>query len=324
VPFVLGVDGGGTRTRAVVIDGEGKVIGAGMSGASDYDAVGLDEAKANLQSAILQACRPLTSPKELEAIYLGLAGVVSSKDKDVVRSMLEGLPISPKTKVKISHDCSTALAGGTGGAPGIVLISGTGSSCFGRDENGREHLGGCWGYLFADVGSGYYIGHQALTAVLHAHDGMGEETALTKPVLEALKIEDIHDVMHRIYHPRLDVSGIAALAPIVTKYAEQDPVAKSIIINGCNGLVQVVGSVVNKLEFQEGFPIVPVGGLASSESIFSTYLFELLKDTFPKADVSRPIAPPLVGAAILALGELDVKVNKESVRKMGDEINKLF
>ncbi|WP_338037058.1 BadF/BadG/BcrA/BcrD ATPase family protein [Metabacillus dongyingensis] len=89
------------------------------------------------------------------------------------------------TIIKINHDCSTGLAGGTGGEPVIVLISGTGSSCFWRNAKGEERLGGCWGYLFADVGSGYYLGQQALTAILNAYNGRGEKTALTEPVRRA-------------------------------------------------------------------------------------------------------------------------------------------
>ncbi|MDN4075986.1 BadF/BadG/BcrA/BcrD ATPase family protein [Fictibacillus terranigra] len=322
--LVLGVDGGGTKTRAVVVDEKGNVIGSGMNGPSDYDAVGMEQAKENLQVAVVQACDSLSSTSELDAVYLGLAGVVSSRDIQVVQAMLEGIDISPKTIVKISHDCSTALAGGTGGKPGIVLISGTGSSCFGRNANGEECLAGCWGYLFADVGSGYYLGHQALTAILNAYDGTGETTALTQPVLEALKVNHMMEVMHRIYHPRIDISGIAALAPIVTELAGQDNVAKSIIVNGCKGLVKVVGSVVNKLEFKEDFPIVPVGGLASSDSIFSKNLFKMLKEAYPTANISKPLASPLAGAGILALQELGLKVNEETFIKMGKEINRIF
>jgi N-acetylglucosamine kinase-like BadF-type ATPase len=322
--LVLGVDGGGTNTRAIVMDEKGTVVGFGKSGPSDYDAAGMESAKKNLQDAVLKACRSLASLSDLDAIHLGLAGVVSERDVQVVNSMMDGLPIASKTIVKVSHDCSTALAGGTGGKHGIVLISGTGSACFGRNEEGSELLSGGWGYLFADVGSGYYLGHQAITAVLNAFDGIGEKTALTAPVLEALEVEDIMEVMHRIYHPRLDITGIASLSTIVTELADSDHVANNIIQNGCKGLVDVVASVVNRLQFQEGYPIVPVGGLATSNTIFSKTLIDMLEEAFPAAVISKPQASPLTGSVVLALKELGVMVSEETFRKMSKETNQIF
>jgi N-acetylglucosamine kinase-like BadF-type ATPase len=324
VALVLGVDGGGTKTRAVALDEKGNIIGFGISGASDYDAVGMDQAKQNLEHAIVQACHSLTSLSDLNAIHLGLAGVVSNKDVQVVQQLLKDLSISPKTKLSISHDCKTALAGATGGEPGIVLISGTGSACFGRNANGEESLSGGWGYLFADVGSSFYLGQQAIVAILNAYDGRGEATSLSAPILEALKINDVMEIMHRIYHPRLDVNGIAALAPIVTERAEQDDVARSIILNGCEGLVKVVDSVVNKLQLQGEFPIVPVGGLAASDSIFSKTLVESLEVAFPTAKILKPLASPLAGAGVLALRECGVKVSKDTFIKMHNRLSRFL
>lgn len=321
--FVLGLDGGGTKTRAVVLDEKGNVAGFGINGGSDFDAVGFGQAKENLQRAIVQACDALPNLSELDAIHVGIAGVVSRKDIQVVHNMLEGLDLSSKTFVKVTHDCSTALAGAAAGKPGMILISGTGSSCFGRDADGKEALSGGWGYLFGDVGSGYYLGHQALAAVLSAFDGRGQETLLTEPILEALGVDDIMEVMHRIYHPRLDISGIAALAPLVTEFAERDEVARSIILNGCKGLVEVVDSVVNKLQFQEGFPIVPVGGLAVSDSIFSKKLYQMLKEAFPEAVVSKPLTSPLTGAGMLALQEIGVRLHEETMIKVEKEIQRI-
>lgn len=317
--FVIGIDGGGTRTRAVVVNEKGTVIGLGLSGPSDFDAVGFETAKTNLHSAIMEAVK--NSLAEITSIHLGIAGVVSEKDNQIVSSMLEGLEFSPTVTITISHDCRTALAGAIGKKQGLVLISGTGSAVFGRNAKGDEVLSGGWGYLFADVGSGYYLGHQALTAVLNAYDGRQEPTALTQPVLEALQINDIMEVMHRIYHPRIDTSAIAALAPIVTKLAETDNTAMKIIQNGCKGLADVVGSAVKKLQFEGDYHIVAAGGLATSQSIFSEILFQELRESFPTAILSKPMASPLTGAVIIALENLGVEVNDELIGKIESEVD---
>lgn len=317
--FVIGIDGGGTRTRAVVVDESGTVIGLGLSGPSDFDAVGYETAKTNLHSAIREAAQNRLA--EITSIHLGIAGVVSEKDNQIISSMLEGLEFSTTITITISHDCRTALAGAIGKKQGLVLISGTGSAVFGRNAQGDEILSGGWGYLFADVGSGYYLGHQALSAVLNAYDGLGEPTALTLPVMESLQINDIMEVMHRIYHPRIDTSAIAALAPIVTKLAETDKVAMKIIKNGCKGLAGVVAAAAKKLKFEGDFHIVAVGGLATSQSVFSEILFQELTEAFPTAILSKPMASPLTGAVVVALENLGVEVNEELIEKIESEVD---
>lgn len=320
--FTLGIDGGGTRTRAVVVDGQGTVLGVGISGPSDFDAVGLDIARSNLHQAIKQACESMSGLSEIKSIYLGIAGVVAEKDTQVVSNMLNGIEFSPDAIINISHDCKTALAGAIGDKQGLVLVSGTGSSCFGRNSKGQELLSGGWGFLLADVGSGYYLGHQALVAIVNAFDGRGKLTALTDPVLTALQIDDINDVMNRIYHPKLDTSGIASLAPIVTNLAVKDDVAMSIIENGCKGLVEVVGSVVSRLKFENDYYIVAVGGLATSKSIFSEKLNTSLAKAFPSATIVPPIASPLTGAVILGMEILGLHVNDNMTSKIESGINK--
>jgi N-acetylglucosamine kinase-like BadF-type ATPase len=156
--YMLGVDGGGTRTRAVVIDEFANVQGLGYSGSSNYDDVGAQQAQWHLHAAIRQACAPISGPGRLSAAYLGIAGVVVNRDRLLVREMLQGLGLADDASVTIDHDCGTALAGAIGEGPGVVVIAGTGSSCYGRNESGETWLCGGWGYLLDDLGSSYFLG----------------------------------------------------------------------------------------------------------------------------------------------------------------------
>lgn len=307
--LALGVDGGGTRTRCIVVDERARVVGVGVSGPSKFDDVGMDTARANLHQAILQACQAAGGTAGMGAAFLGIGGVVSDRDRRTVRNLLAGVGLPAGVPVGIDHDIRIALAGATAGEPGIVLIVGTGSSCYGRNAAGEEWRSGGWGYLLDDLGSAFYLGRRALVAVVRAHDGRDPATALTGPVLRALGLRDINEVMHRVYHPRLDVTEISALAPIVVDLAASDPAARTIIDTGCAELGRMVAAVALRLGLPAPVPVVPVGGLATSGPAFSERLAEAIDRAVPGARVREPLAPPVAGAALLALEQLGITLD---------------
>ena len=147
----LGVDGGGTKTQAVIIDECGRVLGAGLGGPANYDAVGVEVAQSNIAQAV-EAARQAAGIADypFASAYLGLAGVVCARDCEIVHGIARRLNLA--AIVGVDHDCRIALAGGLSGRPGIVLISGTGSSCFGMNALGDQWRAGGWGYLISDEG----------------------------------------------------------------------------------------------------------------------------------------------------------------------------
>jgi N-acetylglucosamine kinase-like BadF-type ATPase len=316
LPLALAVDGGGTRTRCVIVDQSGTVVGFANGGPTNFDAVGMETARANLKRIIGSARSSLGRTQRIDAAFLGIAGVVSADDRDVVREMiakagLSGIPIG------IDHDIRIALAGALGGAPGIVLIAGTGSSCYGTDSAGRSWRSGGWGHALDDVGSAYYLGQQALIAIVRAEDGRGEPTALTAPILDALGISDVEQVMHRIYVPHLNRAGVAALAPIVIEQYGRDRAATEIVRAGCNELAVMVAATARKLEFEGRVPVSAVGGLVEAADSFRELLQRATLEAVPAADLRRPLANPLAGAAQLALGQLGVQLSSEALFSIG-------
>src|SRR5690606_8774057 len=118
-----------------------------------------------------------------DAACAGVAGFSSFEGNDA-QALFEA--VAPAHVWQAYPDLHIALAGGTGGRPGVVVIGGTGSVAFGRNAEGREHRVGGWGYLLSDEGSGFWIGREALIAVLHCMDGRGPHTILTDRVAEAV------------------------------------------------------------------------------------------------------------------------------------------
>src|SRR5213080_321545 len=160
---VVGVDGGGTRTRAVILDGE-RILGEGSAGPSNPLRVGIANAGAAIREAIDDACAAASIHRDdIVAGGIGLAGVRRKDIRTRMREVLiEGLGIK---NIEVVTDGEAALYGATDGAPGIVVISGTGSICCGVNRQGKRVFAGGWGPVAGDEGSGNWIARRALQAV---------------------------------------------------------------------------------------------------------------------------------------------------------------
>ncbi|MFN8447585.1 MAG: BadF/BadG/BcrA/BcrD ATPase family protein [Anaerolineae bacterium] len=315
--LALGVDGGGTQTRCVVLDDHGRMVGSGVSGASKPDAVEASVGTRHLHEAIRMACAGC-GVESIDTAFLGIGGVNSDVDRQVVLGMLDGLGLRPGIPLGVDLDIVIALAGGTAGQPGITLIVGTGSSCYGRNAAGEAWRSGGWGYIVDDYGSGFFLGQQALEAVIRAADGRAEPTALTEPCMAALGITDINTIMHRIYYPKLDFNGIASLAPLVVEVAERDATARAIVERGCAELALMVSTVTRKLRLPADVLVIPVGSLGTVNVYYRRALEAAIARVLPSARVRPPIAPPVIGAAFLALQQVGITLPEATLRMLAE------
>lgn len=300
--LVLGIDGGGTKTTALVMNEQGTVLSTGHSGPSNYDDIGLETTKKNLAMAVANARARANLPeKPFDAAFLGMAGVVSKTDRQLITQLAHDLNLATDACIKVDHDCRIALAGGLSGRPGIVLIAGTGSSCYGRTADGRHWRTGGWGSLISDEGSGFWLGRSALIAVARDLDRRSTATVLTKPLLDYLGIAEPEQLLHRIYVQGLSRQEIAALAPMVLEAASNsDPVAIDLIKTGCRELAICVRAVRDQLGFGASTELVLAGGLFRSD-LYRGVLAEEVYSLVPSIKIVLPEHSPAHGAGLLAL-----------------------
>jgi glucosamine kinase len=216
--YFIGVDGGGSRTRAVVVNDMFQIVGQGDAEGSNHYVVGLETAAQNCsnaaEAAIADAARIETGLRrnQIAAWGLGLAGVRREGDAVMMRAYLA--PLIGRVFI-LDHDAAAAQSGAFGGGPGIVLSGGTGAICFGIDAHGERFFADGWGALLGDEGSGYWMGQQALRAVCRAADGRGPRTHLTGPVLDQLEVRDCDALVQLVYSPTFTRDRVAKLAQIV-------------------------------------------------------------------------------------------------------------
>jgi N-acetylglucosamine kinase-like BadF-type ATPase len=296
----LGVDGGQSGTTALIGDDSGRVLGAGSGGPCNHAAA--EEGRGKLIRAVGDAVGAACARAGLDglavrfaAVCLGMSGGPEDK-REILREML------PADVVVVTDDAAIALAGATGGEPGIVTVAGTGSISFGRNAAGATARAGGWGYIFGDEGAGFDIVRQALRAVLRAEEGWGPRTALTGALLDGAgcaKAANANDMLHRFYTPDWPRWRIAALAPLVDEAAMAgDPVARDILHNAAQQLAVLTAAVRRQLwKPGETARVVWVGGVFRSRLLLERYgcLMEL--------EEGNRTGPPEYNAAAGALLE---------------------
>jgi len=323
--LAAGIDGGATRTRAVFVTAEGAVAGYGSAGPSNYDNVGEETAAENIRRAVEEAraggaspqAAPLPPPR---AMFLGMAGVVSPTDREIVRRMVAAHRLVPPESVGVDHDIRIALAGGLEGREGVVLIAGTGSSTYGRRSDGRNHRTG-WGYLLDDRGSGFSLGLQAIIATVMAADGRGPATALGGIVRDRLRFTDIDDILHIMYGSGPPVADVAALAPdVIGSAVAGDAVARGILAGGSRELARMVATVADRLEFSgTRFPVTMTGGLVDRPGHYRSLIEQEIRAASPGVEIVSPALPPVLGAALLALQAAGVHPTPRILERMRKE-----
>jgi len=303
--YVLGIDGGGSKTVCILMNDKREILRRGEAGSSNYQSVGIEAAKYSIESAINQAIIA-TDNINIDAICLGLAGVGRSKDIEVVKNIVKEIPVTQNIKpqnIIISHDALIALVGGIGNDVGIVVAAGTGSIVFGRNHRGKTKRVGGWGHILGDEGGAYKIAVAGMKAALKAYDGRLVYTSLVEDFKNYFGLNNIEELIEIIYRSGLGVKDIAALAPIVDNAAFLgDEVANQIIDDAVDELVKATVTVIDKIFVEgESFEIVTTGSVWKSKSQMWERFISCIN---PEIMVIFPRFEAVYGAGLLGLKSL--------------------
>lgn len=266
--YILGIDGGGTKTVAWLATNENcphqrapTVLGKGSAGPSNQRAVGPITAGNNLDAAVDAAFADAGLPRAtVAAACLGLAGADRDSDRRVIEdwSRVARLAIS----VEVVNDAEPLLHVGQGDGCGVALIAGTGSLAWGRNSQGHTARSGGWGFLFSDEGSAFSIGRAVLQAVSRAVDGRGEQTCLVADVIDRLKLTSPQGIVHAVYAdevPRGVVAEMAALA--FAAAGNGDDAAKMILKQAAIELAAMAVTTARRLELQAVLSLALTGAV---------------------------------------------------------------
>jgi len=290
--YYLGVDGGGSKTLAVIVDDQGCECGRGLAGSANYAAVGLEQALHNIYDAVMQATHEIPCSLPLARAWLGLAGIDRPSDAALLGSYLRELAAF----VLVTNDAELLLSA-LGKGAGIVLIVGTGSIALARDQTGTVTRVGGWGHILGDEGSGYDIGRRGLQAVVRAADGRGKTTLLLKLILQHWQLHNVEDLIDAVYTVD-NKAKIAQAATYVTYAARQgDQVALGIVEQATDELALLVQTVTPPLS---QLPIALGGGLLLHDDFLREHVLRRIQQKQAIGSIFR-VEHPAFSAACAVL-----------------------
>jgi N-acetylglucosamine kinase-like BadF-type ATPase len=289
--YVIGIEGGGTKSRAAALSSDRKILGRARGTGMNLQNTPEGRLKETLTHLVDRFRTRLGRPA---GICAGLAGCDRKQDKQKLKDLLKEM--FPGTPCLSESDARVALYGAFEEEPGILVISGTGSVAIGQDGQGRVARAGGWGYLLGDEGSGFSVGREALRACL-----FGRKTRLESLVQKALKLKKIEQAIPWI-HAQEDVpKTLAWLAPLVFQAAsKKDPAALEIMEKAASGLCDLCFDLAEQLNLTDP-NVAFAGGLLSHTSPLRLRLTELLGKN---VRVVQPRHPGPVGAALMALNKI--------------------
>lgn len=290
----MGIDGGGSNLRVVIVDDAMQIRVTVQRGTANPRIIGQEQAAALIQDAMREASAQVNEP--ISGVGIGIAGASAVYAHDWLREVIHG--VLPDVHIATASDYEIALVGANGVREGVLLLAGTGSVAFGVNAAGQSLQVGGWGYLLGDEGSGYWIGMQGLQVVTKVIDGqLRVTTSLKQRIMDEFKLTQPSDILAWVYGQKpTPVASVAQLSSVVLDAAQAgDEQAQMIITTAADHLVRVAQTTMRQLNMSET-KIAFAGGLLESQNLLSAQVIAKLRlPEHPQAKY-----PPMVGAALLA------------------------
>ncbi|MBP1971549.1 N-acetylglucosamine kinase-like BadF-type ATPase [Virgibacillus natechei] len=315
--YILGVDGGNSKTYAVIVDEKGNRIGHGISGNGNHQGVGVDRFLENIQSAVDQALNEggLQSG-DISFAQFGLAGADREKDYKILKASLAKLPFENWDVV------SDALEGIRAGSPtntGVVLVCGAGTNAAGKTKNGKTVQTGGFGYRFGDGAGGAFMADEAFRAAIRSWEYRGERTLLTEMIPRELGYQNIEE-LYNYYIDNLNEKVPFEVTLILHRAADKgDLVAMNILKKVGWELGIAANSVIKRLGGFDGetIPIILVGSVLQEGK--NPALFEMLKKTIQDENADYELInlemEPVYGSVLLAMDKLSIEADDTILNK---------
>ena len=290
---ILGIDGGGTRTRASIVDGE-RVLAHGENGSIKRLRVGAEAAETHLR-ALLKDVYAQAGVSGVQAASVGVASCSLPGTVEWITAVLQDFHAG---RCDIVGDEVIALDAAFRGGPGILQIAGTGSNTIGRAPDDSRECAGGWSSHLGDEGSGYWIGLHSVRRALKAYD-REQPTRILQKVGEIWGTPEIGELVN--LGDSTPGPDFAALAPAINELAEVgDPVAVGVLQQAAADLVEFVLLVRAKLRHKHSLagevPVAWTGGVIEKMTLVREAFFAGLHSAAPEMPVGREAVVPLEGA----------------------------
>lgn len=306
--YVIGIDGGGTKTEALAIAEGGRELFRHTVESTNPHAVSFDRAAETMKSLLDRVFDSHeVQTYSCAAICLGLAGVDTEQERERFSRYLKQYRSERGLSFEIfmNNDAQIALMATLEDDRGIIVIAGTGSIAFGLTEDRRRFRAGGWGHLLGDEGSGYDIGIRTLRAAMRSHDGSAPPTMLNGIIMKEYGFSAITDLRSYIYQPHIKKHDIAKFAELCIRADVQgDQTARDIIEASAAELTDTVAALIRKDDWFAQCDLVTTGSIFKHSVTFASAFESKLLPYAPRIRIQGAAREPAFGAALLAWRQL--------------------
>ncbi|MFA5249317.1 MAG: BadF/BadG/BcrA/BcrD ATPase family protein [Candidatus Paceibacterota bacterium] len=305
--LVIGVDGGGTKTLAILADLDGKILRTAVTGASNPRNVGIKMSAENVGKAIKKVLG--RREEKISSVFVALPAMeeeYKGKEAAIKKEILRYKDLGKflKGEIAIGSDQIASFRSGTDSKEGILAIAGTGCVARGWREDGRQEKSSGWGW-FGDEGSAFWIGQRVFQEVMKDADGR-EDTLMSEIILKELKAKTVNDLSKMAYKYPFKI------IPLLSSFCDQacekgEEKARNILTEAAGEIALSVNTVFKNLDFHRKVPLVLVGGVFKSKTVLKA-LKEKLGKNLKMFDIILPELPA-EGAVKLAIERYEKKEN---------------
>lgn len=295
MPLYLGIDAGGTKTDCAVSNGA-ELLGQATGASAKLARVGREKARENLQTVIRQACETAkVAPSDVQHVCIGMAGASLAEAVQWAQQTIREL--IPDSTIYVAGDHVIAHRAAFGTSPGVLVISGTGSIAFGRNQAGETARAGGWGPSVSDEGSAFWVGREALAEALRSFD-LGKSNGLLSTIASYWKVAP-EEVIRMANASELRFPELAG--PIVEAAEHGDAEARNIAERAGKSLARLGSAVIHRLWPKGGIvPVALSGGVLQGSALVRHAFKEEMKVQQPQAAVSFAYVRPVLGALEIA------------------------
>lgn len=303
--YFLGVDGGGTKTHALLVAEDGQALGFGQAGPGNWEGVGLDGMTAALQTAISAAARMAgISITQISAAGLGLAGYDWPCQRAMILNALS--PLGLRGPLELVNDAALGIFAGCTHGWGISVVSGTGCNCRGRgkDRMTEGRMVGGANHWSGEYAGGGDLAARAMRAVTFEWNRRGPATALSAAFLELSGARDLFDLIEGMYVGRYALDS-RYLFKVFEVASAGDPTAQEVLRWAGRELGEMACGVIRQLELEsEPVEVVLIGSVFNGHPLMTKTLQETVRALAPRAEFIRFEKPPVIGAALLGMEQI--------------------
>jgi N-acetylglucosamine kinase-like BadF-type ATPase len=300
--YYIGIDGGGTKTRGVLMSNKGEILKDILLGPSNYQLVGLEQFKTTLSSLLVQLFNTIDD-YENTYVYLGLSGADTPTDFKILSTCIE--TILPHSSFTIENDTWSILKSGLIESFGAVSLYGTGANAGAINQKGEKHILRALSYLAGGFGGGDELANAALHYAFRGDEGTYKKTSLSQQIPLLLSLNAMEDLLPFVF-PKLSIPTqlYKALTPLLFEQALLGDEVSIKILNDF-GMTQgeMVLAVLKKANLLSSAVPIVVGGsvFKGSSHHFVTSMMNRIVKEAPLAYLKNPICPPVGGALLYAI-----------------------